>query len=521
MLYVCTSCKHTLDIPAHLAGRFCPECSKPTWQRVEPAGGPAAMTPPNAPAAPAAPTGRSQTPLPLSVAFHHHIHLNAHGAALRLQLRNNGTAPVDGEVSIVTDDGQSSVSQPFGCSPVSSTNRETTEVVVSIPFTSQSVPPAAAVRIQLRHDRSRRFYEGRVGLSQPTGGSIQVTIDRSIHASTYLGGLIEEAPINIYAEPRQSEWQSLPLHYRGPLLLCSAVDRHPLEAGLLRRRPTDPATSEPHPGAPLRITLSLAASGNQPARRVHMIAGDTLRMGRAQTFSSALFKQPINDVVLRTLQSDLYHGDYISRLHGMLQRTGDDISYTDFSGKPVTRLDNTLLQPNMPPQPLRVRGVLQPGHELRKHTGRTLELHYRQHPAGPTEWLENIRLLCEDEHWPSHFSDTCGQALLLQRSDAVPESYIFMQHTLFAGTDSNLCAWQLNHAGTQPLHATIAAFNDSFWISPCGPQSSIRVNQQLLPNERLTRLRPGQSLTLGHETWTVSEWSQHILNCNCCSPHQS
>jgi hypothetical protein len=460
-------------------------------------------------------TAHSQ--FPLSIAAHHSIPLTASGAALRLRLQNSGGIPVDGDVSVVADNGQTGVSERFSCPAGSGFTPGTAEVVVFTPFNGQSISAAASIRIYTRNDISRRFYQGRILLSQPTPGHIQVTVDRSIHAQTVLGGLVEEGPIHIYSGPTHAEWQTLSLDYRGPLQLASPDDRRPLPTGLLRCRPIDKEPDQPLPDAPLRMTLNLVSNGTQPQRRVHLLAGDILRIGRMDAFPQG---QHTNDVILHTVPPNLYHRKFISRRQGIFQRTRGEFSYTDLSETQGSRLGNHVLQQNVP-QVLRSRGVLQPGYEGRKWHGSALELHYRQYPAAPTDWLEKIHLLCTDEGWSETTSGLANQTLLLQRSDSVPESYIFMLHTLCTGTDSNLCPWQLHGTGSQPLHAIIAAFDDSFWITPCSSQACIKVNHQLLPNERLTRLRPGQTLTLGHEIWTVSEWSQHILNCNCCSPHQS
>ena len=375
-----------------------------------------------------------------------------------------------------------------------------------------------AVRIQPANS-GVAFWQGDLLLHRENDGSITVEIDKSVRAATSLGG-IDKGVVNIYAgEMAAGTWQPVSLRLRGPKDLAHPTDaQRPQFSGRSRPKRRNESSATPAVGS-ARLTLSRTLDCGREAY-VQLIAGRTVHIGRARSWDSAAHADYLpNDIVLRSIVAD-EADDYISRYHGRIHITHNDVRYenlsnggTDVGGKMLTTKGESLS--------LTDNSVIQPGCAVASNQNRSLGLRVRRTPSKIP--IDPYVQLAQDAHLTSSMDPShAGETVTLNRTDAVHEleQYVLFPQSTLIGSSESMCGWQISDVSVQPVHAILSWFDESFWIEPNSSTSVVRVDGLTIPVHRLRRLTSSVTVEIGDLRFMVlPEWRQHIMDCRCCTGH--
>ena len=384
-----------------------------------------------------------------------------------------------------------------------------------------------AVRIQ-PVDCGEAFWQGDLLLSWEKNGSVSVgvNIDKSINSENYLEGIRNGMSGDTFHintnEPQNSDhWHEVRLRLRGPKDLAEPADAsRPSFHGRDRPVRICEGFDETPRVETARITLSSMLPSGREAY-VQLIAGKTLHLGRARTWDPKEFSHMIpNDIILRTLATDEYD-DYISRYHGVIRLTEDDVMYENFSKNGSDVTGRTLRGIG---ESTRIRDNVQifPGKPEAQRKEKCLGLHVRRTSCAVK--TELYKLLVQDSHLTTGFDvNQCHDVITLHRTDQIRdlEHYVFFPHATLVGSNESACGWQIDDPTVEPIHAVLLWFDGSFWIEPYSAACSVRVQSKKIPHHRVRRLTPGSTLEIGDRHFTVlPAWKQHLIDCRCCKGHK-
>ena len=358
------------------------------------------------------------------------------------------------------------------------------------------------------------FWQADVVVRHELNGTISVNIDKSVRGETVLMGISNDI-IHINGNQRLDEvnWHELGLRLRGPKDLAVASDMsRPRSLG--RHRPVQiHDESQDTPAIETaRMTLSTTLLDGREAY-VQLIAGKTLRLGRARTWSQKEHSDNIpNDVVLRGLATNEYD-NYISRYHGKLQFAEGDVHYENLSGG-GSEVGNRSLGMKGEVAIVRDNSVLRPGNDVATDKERSLGLRVRRTQCQINPKCYN--LLVKDSHLESGMEDvTHRDVVTLYRTDAVGEleHYIFFQQAARVGRNAT-CGWRIDDPSVRPVHATLLWFDESFWIEPYSAACIVEVDDKPVPVNQVRRLTHGVTLHIaGCRFVVLDDWKQHVIDC--------
>jgi hypothetical protein len=453
-----------------------------------------------------------------------------HGAAsricLEIEIQNTTAQLLHGQIWLTDRDGHEGPPESFTLPASTQASSASGHPLTVFPQIDRQVSGSSHIAVRIKPKSSRvAFWQGDLLLRRQTNGSISVTIDKSVQAETSLGG-IDNGVVNIYADQRHDGgWQSMPLRLRGPKDLAHPDDVHrPAFSGLNRHI----ALRDGFPAAPprevARLTLSQRLSCGRESY-VQLLAGRTFHLGRARSWDSRDHKDFLpNDIVLRSVVAE-EPDDYISRYHGRIRIMPGDVHYENLSGN-GTHVGNGMhgggrtLSEKGALLSLCSNTTIQPGRSVASTPNKSLGLHVRCTSSNID--MEAYELLAQNWHLQSSVDPAnVGDTVTLNRTDAVGEleHYVVFPQATLIGSSEALCGWHLPDISVQSVHAILLWFDGSFWIEP-SHNCEVRVNDVLLPKNRLRRLAPSASVKIGNLQFLVlPEWKQHIIDCRCCTGH--
>jgi hypothetical protein len=441
---------------------------------------------------------------------------------LEVRLDNRSAAPLRGQLWLVDEEGLEGQPCPFSLPQPAAhaTHPQTPQTLFPQNKIAQSTSGKVTIRVQPT-GYAVAFWQAVVIIRHESNGTVSVILDKSVRAETALGGISNDT-IHIHGNkgPEDVNWHEPDLRLRGPKELAVPADatcpdfraRHrPIISrnDLLKTPAIESA----------RMTLStMLADGREAC--VQVIAGNTLRLGRSRTWDPQEHRDHIpNDIVLRAPSSGEYD-NYISRYHGKIYFDTEDVRYENFSGL-GSIVDNRALKEKGDSVGLRDGSVLRPGNAAAKDKVNSFSLCIRRTRCDTNpQWYQQ---LAGDAHLTSGMDDVRTPGVVtLSRTDSVKdlEHYIFFPQATLIGRHLLSCGWWINHPSVQPIHATLLWFDDSFWIEPQTRNCEVKVNDVVVPLNRVRRLTPGATLNIGECRYLVlPEWKQHLIDCTCCQGH--
>ena len=471
-------------------------------------------------------SGPGQPPFAVSVKQDQQ-HDAASRICLEIEIQNTTAQLLHGQIWLTDRDGHEGSPESFTLPASAQASSASGHPLTVFPQIDRQVSGSSHIAVRIKPMSSRvAFWQGDLLLRRQKNGSILVTIDKSVQAETSLGG-IDNGVVNIYADQRHDGgWQPMPLRLRGPKDLAHPDDVHrPAVSGLNRHI----TLRDSVPAVPSRDVARLTLSRRLHCGReeyVHLLAGQTFNLGRARSWDSRHHTDFLpNDIVLRTVATD-EQDDYISRYHGRIHMMPGHVHYENLSGN-GTHVRNgmhggeKILSEKGDVLSLSSNMTILPGRSVATHPDRSLGLHVRR--TSPEIDTEAYQLLAKDWHLKSSVDPArVGDTIALNRTDAVGELehyVVFSQATLIGSSEAS-CGWHLPDISVQSVHAILLWFDGSFWIEPFLHNCEIRVNDVLLPKNRLRRLTSSATVKIGDIRFLVlPEWKQHIVDCRCCKGH--
>ncbi|MFN5075007.1 MAG: FHA domain-containing protein, partial [Planctomyces sp.] len=217
---------------------------------------------------------------------------------------------------------------------------------------------------------------------------------------------------------------------------------------------------------PLRLTLRQHSSNESLDRHILLVAGKTLRMGRANTWSSQHLSHPPNDLVLRVPETSEKVVNYISNTHLMIARRENSLYLHDYS-KHGTLIDNRQIHQASLDLTAN-KGHQKPGTSGADRPESSLRLTYQRVQNHDPEFISKLSEFAQFSGQPAPLN-WCNDVLVFNRDDA-PETCVFMLDVLRIGYDPAVCGWLLpKRNGNRPVQAVVFRLGDGLWITPGGP----------------------------------------------------
>jgi hypothetical protein len=511
MKLICRTCRWELKLApedAQKAGKRCGGCGKSTVEMIPDGAQP--QSPNSQPVAQnlRATTTATTTHQPddsVWAVLLRHVQ-NPPDLAVTLRIVSGHKLPADTIVRLRTPEGQASEDCNLNQIMDLQTNQWTSDPI-TLQIRRLQGPQILAFSVRVLPKNALRFLEGRLLIEEQRDGTLNITVDNSQHGQDVVGGLNE---YNFNFAPRQQVDEIL----RIPLAETTQLrPRHrddltaPDHLAMLDRKTHlgEPLTATERP---LRLTLRQHSSNESLDRHILLVAGKTLRMGRANTWSSQHLSHPPNDLVLRVPETSEKVVNYISNTHLMIARRENSLYLHDYS-KHGTLIDNRQIHQASLDLTAN-KGHLKPGTSGADRPESSLRLNYQRVQNHDPEFISKLSEFAQFSGQPAPLN-WCSDVLVFNRDDA-PETCVFMLDVLRIGYDPAVCGWLLpKRNGNRPVQAVVFRLGDGLWITPGGPGCAVVIENQPIDFENIVRLKNNMHLSIDGHQFIAEPWRQHFV----------